>query len=450
MQDWKKPRQEETLSMKDNTATKTVETEKEITGAQPLPYARWFRRVFKVLVPLLILGAGIAGASYISTTGPTARKKQPVKTAPLVQIETLHRSSERVVVPAMGTVIPAREIALKARVSGEIVNIHPKFMEGGLLKQGAQVLQIDPEDYKLAIEEKQSQATNATYELKLELGRQDVAQREWELLNGETSAKARDGELALRKPHLEKAEADLAAAEAELKQAKLNLARTIIRAPFNSIVRTKDVDLGSQASAQDQLAELVGTDEYWIQVSIPLDRLKWIAIPQENGDRGSRVRIIYGSDSGIPYECTGIVIKLLSDLETEGRMARVLVSVKDPLGLKTPKVKRPPLLIGQYVRLEIQGRDLDDVFRIPRAALRDNTKVWICGDDGRLDIRGVDIVWRDTHAVLVTDGLKEGERLIVSDLTAPVDGMDVRIPHPSSKAPEEVAEQPRPEKLSER
>jgi len=436
--------------MKDDTHMKTVSVEKETQRQQPAPYTRWFRIVLKVLVPLLILGAGVAGASYISTTGPTARKKQPVKEAPLVQIETLHRSSERVVVPAMGTVIPAREIALKARVSGEIVNIHPRFMEGGLLKQGAQVLQIDSEDYKLAVEEKQSQVTNATYELKLELGRQDVAQREWELLNGETPAKVRDGELALRKPHLEKTEADLAAAEAELKQAKLNLARTAISAPFNSIVRTKDVDLGSQVSAQDQLANLVGTDEYRIQVTIPLDRLKWINIPRKNGDTGSGVRIIYGNESDTPYERTGTVIKLLSDLETEGRMARVLVSVKDPLDLKNPKVKRPPLLIGQYVRLEIQGRELGDVFRIPRTALRDNTKVWICGDDGRLHIREVGIAWRDTYTVLVKTGLKEGECLIVSDLAAPVDGMNVRIAQPSGDVPKLVTEQSQPERLSKR
>ena len=436
--------------MKDDTHMKTVSMEKERPEQHPAPHARWVRIALKALLPLLILVVAIAGASYINATSPTAGKKQPAKEAPLVQIETVNRSSETVIVPAMGTVIPAREIALKTRVSGEIVAIHPDFMEGGFVKKEAQLLRIDPEDYKLAVEEEQSQVINATYELKLELGQQKVAQREWELLNGETPTGARDSELALRKPHLEKAKADLAAAQAVLKQARLNLARTALSTPFNSIIRAKNVDLGSQVSINDQLAELVGTDEYRIQVSIPVDRLKWITIPRKNGDKGSEVRISYGNDLETPDERTGTVIKLLSDLEAEGRMARVLVSVKDPLNLKTPKAKHSPLLIGQYVRVEIQGRELDDVFRIPRAALRDNTKVWICGDDGRLYIREVDIVWRDTQTVLVKTGVKEGEHLIISDLAAPVDKMYLRIAQPSGDVPESLTERSQSEESSEK
>lgn len=436
--------------MKDEVNINTVSAKKEAPRKRATPSARWPRIVFKFLVPLLILGTGIAGASYITNTSPKARKKPPVKTASMVQVEALQKSSERVVVPAMGTVIPAREIALKARVFGEITVLHPEFIEGGFLKQGAQALRIDPEDYELAVAEKQSQFTNATYELKLELGRQEVAKREWELLNGETPAKGRDGELALRKPHLEKVQADLAAAEAELTQAKLNLERTVIRAPFNSVVRIKNVDLGSQVSVNDQLAELVGTDEYWIQVSIPVDRLKWITIPRTNGDMGSEVRIFYGNNSETTHERIGTVLKLLSDLEAEGRMARVLVSVRDPLGLKTLKAKRLPLLIGQYVRVEIQGRELKNVVRIARTALRDNRTVWILGDDGRLDIRDVDIVWRDTNTVLVKDGIKDGERLIVSDLTTPVEGMEVRMTGSSGNTPKSVVEQLQRERISKK
>ena len=82
---------------------------------------------------------------------------------------------------------------------------------------------MDARDYELAVTQKQSQVVNADYNLKLELGHQEVAKREWSLLNGSKPAKSSDLELALRKPHLDKAKADLAAAKAELKQAKINL-----------------------------------------------------------------------------------------------------------------------------------------------------------------------------------------------------------------------------------
>jgi RND family efflux transporter MFP subunit len=250
-----------------------------------------------------------------------------------------------------------------------------------------------------------------------------VAKREWELLKGSKPANAIDVELALRKPHLEKARADLAAAEADLDQANLDLARTKISAPFNAIIRTKSVEKGSYVSAQEQLAELVCTDEYWIQASIPVDRLKWISIPKNAGEKGAKVRISYRNG----FELAGTVIKLMGDLETEGRMARVMVYVKDPLGLKTPDRDRPPLIIGEYVSLEIEGRQLENIYAIPRAALRDNASIWIAKDDGKLEIHDVNTVWRDAQTVLVRDGLNPGDRLVISNIPAPVDGMSIKV-----------------------
>jgi len=395
----------------------------------------WWRRAFTILLCSAILGAGIAGASYLNKTAPKARKRKPPRMDPLVRVEMVQQANERAIVRAMGTVVPALEMVLKSRVSGEIISTHPEFIEGGFLKNGTKVLQIDPQDYELAVEQKRSQVVNARYALKLELGHQEVAQREWELLKGDKPAKDMDLELALRKPHLEKARAELVAAEADLKQAELNLARTAIRAPFNAIVRNKHVELGSQVSTQDVLAELVGTDEYWIQVSIPVDRLKWITIPTKMGESGSGVRIIYGTGSVSTFERRGRVIKLLGDLDEEGRMARVLVSVKDPLDQQGKETKGPPLLIGDYVRVEIEGRELKDVFKIPRTALRDNSKIWIERGDGLLHIRQVEVVWRDPQYIFLRDGLKEGERLIVSDLATPVEGMAVIVEQPDGRGP---------------
>lgn len=395
----------------------------------------WWRRALTILLCLVILGAGIAGASYLNKTSPKAMKRRPPRMDPLVKVQILQRTDERVTVRAMGTVVPALEMVLKSRVSGEVISTHPEFIEGGFLKKGTKVLQIDPQDYELAVEQKRSQVVNARYALKLEMGHQEVAQREWELLKGDKPAKDMDLELALRKPHLEKAKADLSAAEADLKKAELDLARTTIRAPFNAIVRNKHVELGSQISTQDVLAELVGTDEYWVQVSVPVDRLKWITIPTNMGESGSMVSISYGTGSSSTFQRKGRVIKLLGDLDAEGRMARILVSVKDPLDLQGNEIKRPPLLIGDYVRVEIEGHELKGVFKIPRMALRDNSKIWIERGEGLLHIRQVEVVWRDPQYIFLRDGLKEGERLIVSDLATPVEGMPVIIERPGGREP---------------
>jgi RND family efflux transporter MFP subunit len=405
--------------MKDN---REMDHNHEAPGAAPAPRRRW-GWVAKGLLPVVLLVSGVFGAAYIKNTGPKARKRPPAQEAVRVRIEAVRPTAERVVLGAMGSVIPAREMTLEARVAGEVVEISPELAEGGLLKAGQAILRIDPKDYRLAVERKKSAVVSAEYALKLELGHQDVAKREWELLNQGRPADPLDLELALRKPHLEKARADLAAAKADLQQAQLDLERTRVTAPFNAVVRNESVEVGSQVAVQEKLAQLVGTDAYWIKASVPFDRLTWIDVPRKAGDPGSPARVIYGDQAEKP----GRVIKLLGDLETEGRMARILIEVEDPLGLKATRGIAAPLLIGEYVRVEIDGRRLEDVFRIPRTALRDNDSIWIADSDNRLEIRGVDTVWRDDQAVLLRDGLSAGERLIVSDIPAPVEGLKLAI-----------------------
>jgi len=401
------------------------------TGQPPF---RWSRCLVRGILCLIILIAGIAGASYITKTAPKAGKRPPRKEAPLVRVKEVSPSLETVIVRAMGTVIPARQVMLKSRVPGEVIKTHPEFTEGGLLQKGDQVLQLDPRDYSLAVTQKQSKVVDARYELDLELGQQEVARREWKLLNGSRPAEEQgDGALALRKPHLEKARASLASAQAELEQAELDLSRATITAPFNAVIREKNAEVGAQVPAQGQLADLVDTDFYWVLVALPVDRLKWIDIPRMTGGRGSMVRISCRNGPGSGHARTGTVIRILSDLETEGRMARLLVSVKDPLCLKKESSHQLLLLLGDYVRVEIQGHEIDKVYRIPRTALRDDSKIWVAGDDGILHIREVHTIWRDRDTVLIRDGLRPGDRLIISDLQSPVQGMRIRLYTQSSK-----------------
>jgi len=381
-----------------------------LTGTHP----KRPRPIIRIVISLVILTMGVGTAAYLKNSAPRTQKRPPVKLSPAVQVEIVRPSEYQIVVRAMGTVIPDREVVLKSRVTGEVIDIHPEFTEGGFFKKDM---------YELALARQQSVVADAEYALKLELGHQVVAKREWELLSGDQPAQDMEKELALRKPHLDKARAELAAAQAELKTAMLDLGRTQIMAPFNAMVRSKSVDLGSQVTPQESLAELVGTDAYRIQASIPIDHLGWIQIPDQADGSGSKARIIYGQG----HECMGRVTRLMGDLSTEGRMARILVEIKDPLGLNADDQDRVPLLIGGYVRVEIQGRKLDNVFQIPRTALRDNSSIWIVGENQTLKIRKVSPVWRDADIVLLQDGLNFQERLIVSDLPAVVEGMSVRV-----------------------
>jgi len=377
----------------------------------------------RIIYCTIIILAGVLIARYLIATKPKITKRPPEITPPLVNVVTLQPRSHTIRIEAMGSVVPSREIVLKTPVAGEILTLNDEFTVGGLLQEGATILQIDPKDYELALEQKKRVLADAEYAHKLELGRQDVARQEWDLLYGNGGADEAESNLALRKPHLEKVEADVRAARAEVEQAEIDLSRTEVKAPFNALVINKYVDQGAFVASQEKLADLVGIDEYWVQVSLPLDRLHWLTIPRESGETGSPARIYYRED-GVRE---GRVLRLLGDLSKEGRMARLLISVPDPLGLREREGGGKQLVIGEYVRVELEGEVLHDVFLIPRTALHNDREIWLATGEGKLAVRPVTTLWRDEENVLIKDGLQAGDLLVVSELPVPVDGMAIRI-----------------------
>ncbi|QTA92751.1 efflux RND transporter periplasmic adaptor subunit [Desulfonema magnum] len=389
------------------------------------------RTFFKFILILLILAAGGFIAKTLIATKPSAKRKPVSIGAPLADVITVQPGAEQVKIIAMGTVVPAKEVVIQPQVSGHIVEISPELMPGGLFKAGDVLMRIDDRDYKIAADQRNAEVARAMMELKLEQGKQATAKREWELLGSEIATTKSGRDLVLRKPHLKKAVASLASARSSLKKAKLDVERTKIRASFNAFVKEKFVDIGQPAGPGTKLVTLVGTDEFWLQISVPVRRLSWISVPGVNATEGSFVTVIQENNAaGSQIVRQGKVVRLLGDLDPVGRMARILVAVEDPFDLNTEKViKNIPLLLGAYVKVEIQGPELENVFVIPRKALREGEQVWLMTHEKKLSIRKVDVVWRRKDDLLVR-GLNSGEHIITSRISAPVEGMELRVSGP--------------------
>jgi RND family efflux transporter MFP subunit len=338
----------------------------------------------------------------------------------------LTQSNERVVLNLMGTVIPACQIDLQPRVSGEIVSINPKLVPGGRFARGETMLQIDDRDYKLEIIRRQGELAKAEQDYQLERGEQAMGQYYWNLVDKSKTNSELQQLLTLRKPQLKRTQAALEAAKAALQDAELDLERTRITAPFNAVIMEENVDQGAQVSANTHLAILAGIDEYWVNVAVPVDRLKWIYRSTDKAVSGTTAVVTYPNGEAGTASWHAVVTRLLSQLEQNGRMARIIVSVDDPLGLKEENRYRPPLLINSYVSIAVYGNELQDIFSIPRRALREDDTVWLAGPDNTLEIRPVTVIWRAREHVFITEGLAEGERLIISDLATPVAGMPVK------------------------
>ncbi|MBN2161611.1 MAG: efflux RND transporter periplasmic adaptor subunit [Pontiellaceae bacterium] len=374
------------------------------------------KKVFTILICLCLLISAAAISAALIITAPKAEKSDQVKTVPLVETMPLQSSNEILVLEAAGAVLPAEEVILRARINSEVAALHPEFIEGGMVHKNDTLLTLDPQDYELALAQARSSLEQARLALALEKGQQDIARREWAMLDIERTATDDEEALALRIPHLQAREAALEAAEAAYKKAEINLERTQIKAPFNAVVTVRNVNIGSQASVQDILGGIAGTDAFWIKASIPVDRLPLLHIP------GSEVSAV--SVSGAAHR--GTVVRRMAQLTKNGRMAQVLIEVDDPLCLTPEKKDIKPLLLGEYVRLSIQGDELQQVFRIPRKALREGDTIWIATAENTLSIRTVNIRWRDSDSLLIDGPIKDGERLIVSALTAPIDGIELQ------------------------
>ena len=375
----------------------------------------------KLLISLICLG--IVGVGYLVMAGlkasaPEAQKRQPRAMQVLVNIEPLIMANAGVRVEGMGLVVAAREVKLKAQVSGQVVEIAADFLEGQHVAAGTVLAQIEADDYELQLAQAQSTLELREAELELEMGFQRVAGREWQLLGESSDILAESSSLALREPQLKQAQAMQRSAQSAVDGARLDLSRTEIITPFNAQVLKKSVEVGSLAGMGGDVAHVVSTDSFYVRVSIPVNRVSVLEIPG-----GEALVSISGAESPM----TGRIISLLGDLDPNGRMARVLVEVVDPLGLKSENAGRAKLLLGAYVTVDLVGHPMPNTFLIPRETLRNDDHVWLRRPDATLEIRSVSVLWKNRDTVVIGEGLAAGEQLITSSLSFAADGMAVTV-----------------------
>jgi len=402
------------------------------------------RKFFQIFVALLVLGGAAVAAWVLLKTARQTEPEDPGQAAKIVQVIELEPKDERIMVTAWGTVIPARELVVQAQVGGRVMSQHKSLVPGGRLSDGEPLLQIDQADYEMAVEGLTAEMEEAQYEFDLEKGKQVIARREWEQLKDALPDADIDPSLALREPHLRRTEAMVAKAENAIKRAKLDLERTSLEVPFNSMVIEESVEVGQLVEAGNDICRLVGTDKFWVRTTLPMADLNRIQLPNgKHGGAGADIHLDTGNAKVEPW--SGEVVRLLADLEMTGRMSRILVEVEDPLDLASENHddvgRRTPLLLGSYVRVEIEAGRLEQVLSIPRAALREGNRLWLVGVDNRIRIAEPEILWTRPETVLVENILLEGERLIVSELKAALPEMEVD-PQLLDQEPDDASESP--------
>lgn len=371
----------------------------------------------------ILLGGGLLTV-LIFTTEPTAERSGATRqTAMLVDVQEVERGTYRPEIRAMGTVEPARDIVLSPRVTGEVMEVAPAFVPGGEVAKGDILLKIDPADFRNRLEQRRSELQQAQAELKLEEGQADVARRDYQLLDESLSGE--NEALVLREPQLEAARAQVASARAAVDQAELDLQRATIRAPFDARILTRGINVGSQVAPGNDLARLVGLDTYWVAATVSLSHLRWLRFPEEDGE-GSPVEVRNRTAWAPEESRDGTLFRLVGNLEEDTRMARVLVTVDDPLARREANAGDPALILGAFVEAVMQGKPLRDVVRLDRDYLRQDDTVWLMRD-GELAIQPVRVLMRDAKFAYITDGLEGGEQVVTTNLATVSEGAPLRL-----------------------
>ncbi|MCS7467270.1 efflux RND transporter periplasmic adaptor subunit [Stieleria sp. ICT_E10.1] len=408
---------------------------------QRRPVWRWLRLIANVLVCMAILGASAAAIVVINRTEPTAQTINATrKSAALVETITARRGTYRPRLSVLGTVQPARDIVLSPRVSGQVIELSPRFVPGGMVREGDLLLRIDPADFENALSIRKSELEQAQASLEIEQGRQSLAEKELALLEGTIGEANRS--LVLREPQIASIRAEFNAAKAAVERAELDLERTRVMAPFDAQILSRSVNVGSQVSPGDELARLVGIEEYWVMAAVPVRSLPWIEFPKP-GDQeaseaaGSAVQDSTVQDSTVQNstvrlrnpgswpegtERVGQIARMIGTLDQQTRLARVLVTVPDPLGQSSDA---PPLILDTLIETEIDGKPIEDVVRLERKLVRDSDTVWVMKNE-RLEIRQTDIVFRDADYAYIRSGLEDGEEVVVTTLATVADGVGLR------------------------
>ncbi|MEE2681284.1 MAG: efflux RND transporter periplasmic adaptor subunit [Planctomycetota bacterium] len=376
----------------------------------------------RFILPVAVVVGAIYGSMILIGSRPQAPRIDTEERATLVETMVPEVRDARAVITGYGTVEAHRTLSLQTQVGGEILSITPSMIPGGMVAAGDVLLKIDPLDYELALEQRRADLANAEVNLQIAQASSLVAKREWELLGDSIDTSDIGEQLARKEPQKREAEARLEAAKGKLKLAQLDLKRTTVTAPFNAVVLDDSIELGQIIAPRTTVATLVGTDEFEVIASIPLAKLPLIVIDPEAPENNSPATVTLELGDGQTLQRAARVARLAGEVERSGRLAKVIIQILDPLN-REEVADRGVLLLGSYVRVEIEGPTIAEVVELPRSVLQENDTVWVMDANRRLAIRSYELVLGRNDSILAKVEFENGDELITSPLGIAISGM---------------------------
>lgn len=385
--------------------------------------------VIRILAPLVIVAGAVFLARYFILTKPEPKQFAAAPEVTKVDAKTLKPESFQVLLETQGTVRPRTTSTLIPEVSGRIIEISRNFRVGGFFEEGETLLKIDPLDYETALVVAQGRVAEARTALAEEEVRASQALENWRRLgkSGEPS------DLAARKPQLELAKANVRAAEAEVEQARRDLERTEVKAPFNGRIVEQNVDVGQVVSNSTELARAFATDVMEVRLPLTNRQLSFVDLPENfRGEGESESALgpevqLTGGIGDRSSQWKGRVVRVDSAIDEMSRQLFVVAEVEDPYRRKEGS-EGAPLKIGLYVDALVKGQVLEEVFVVPRQSVRVGGEVILVNEKNEIRRQKVEPIWSEEEVVVIPvegAGLTSGDVLCLTPLAFPANGAKV-------------------------
>ena len=382
-----------------------------------------FKDSISKFYPIIIIVSGLLISTLMIILKPTAKPEEVKFPDPFVETKKIYPQSINIIIKSQGSIIPQKESQIFPEIIGPVVYVSSKLYEGSSFNRGDILARIDSKDYELDIKSAESTLAAAKTKLSFEEAESNSAREEWEKIGlGEP------GDLTLRIPQLKQAKSAVEAAEANLERLKRNLDKTIIKAPYDGLVRKKNIDIGTVVSPGFLLASVYATDYVEIKLPIPDEDLAFLDIPLDGTEieikNQSRVNLI-GSFGGEKIIWDGKIVRMEAEIDPKSRMAILIGRVSNPYDLSKYKI---PLRVGQFVEAKIIGKNFKNLYTINRELIRNSNQVVTINQlDTTLDFRSVNIIRYVDDNALINQGLDNQTSICITNLDVMYNGMKVQL-----------------------
>lgn len=378
----------------------------------------------KVLLPLLVLGGAFALMLVLISMRPKPEKKPHQPKPVLVETLVAQPGEHQVWLESQGAVSPLRQSSLTARVSGTVIETSPHFLRGGFFHQGEVLLRLDPTDLQVALTRAEASLASRKAQLAAELAKAEQARKDWK-----AGGKGKPSPLVLRQPYVDEARAAVKAAEADLAQAQANLERSFIRAPYDGLVLQKNVDVGQFVSIGTTLGSIAATDV--AEIRLPLTEAELAMLPLEKDQAQQPIPVILQQQVGerlLQREAVLQRTEAVADDNT--RTVYAVARLLDPY-LRQDDARReeggtPLLRFGSFVHARLPGRIFANTYELPRHVRNVQGQIHLADEAMVLHIRSAHVIAEYGDRILVDQGIRAGERVVLTPIPNAVEGMQLQ------------------------